>query len=140
MITKEILLTEIRKITVPIVSYNVGFGLNTAGEERISTRLAEKVVDHIYPMLFDGESWHDAHTSHPACTNTKAHKNGRTTSKSDKVLCVCRQKSGKRFIKEGFCEIRSDLPGRCVWRITGTIDDVTHWRPLPELPEETKDA
>lgn len=53
---------------------------------------------------------------------------------SVRVLCACRQKSGDRMVKEGYCEVWNDRA--VVWRIPGTIDEVTHWMPLPELPEE----
>ena len=56
-------------------------------------------------------------------------------SKSFRVLCACKQQSGKRMVKEGYYEIstRSNVP---LWRIPGSIDKVTHWQPLPELPKE----
>lgn len=50
---------------------------------------------------------------------------------SIRVLCACRQKSGKVFVKEGYCEFWDDC---VVWRIPGSIDTVTHWMPLPEPP------
>ena len=53
-------------------------------------------------------------------------------SKSVRVLCACKQRSGSSFVKEGFCEIWNGEP---VWRIPGSIDEVTHWMPLPELPD-----
>ena len=52
--------------------------------------------------------------------------------KSIRVLCACRQKSGKVFVKEGYCEFWDDC---IVWRIPGSIDTVTHWMPLPEPPK-----
>lgn len=62
------------------------------------------------------------------------HKRFRTEyTKSNRVLCVCVQKSGKRIVKEGYCEFYEDSH---VWRIPGTIDSVTHWMPMPELPGE----
>lgn len=55
--------------------------------------------------------------------------------KSVRVLCVCKQKSGKILIKEGFYEKweHNDEP---YWKIPGSIDSVTHWMPLPEPPTE----
>ena len=52
--------------------------------------------------------------------------------KSVRVLCTCKQRSGKVFVKEGFYELWDDNP---VWRIPGSIDAVTHWMPLPEPPD-----
>jgi hypothetical protein len=49
---------------------------------------------------------------------------------SVRVLCACKQKSGKVFVKEGYCELWGS---RVVWRIPGNIDVVTHWMPLPSL-------
>ena len=56
---------------------------------------------------------------------------------SIRVLCVCKQKSGKVMVKEGYCEFYSN--GRVFWRIPGSIDSVTHWMYLPEPPEEEED-
>ena len=57
-----------------------------------------------------------------------------TVKKSIRVLCVCVQKSGKTMVKEGYCEWHNDYPEHR-WQIPGTIDDVTHWMPLPEPPK-----
>ena len=55
--------------------------------------------------------------------------------KSVRVLCVCRQKSGKTIVKEGYCEFFNN---GVYWSIPGSIDSVTHWMPLPEPPEAEK--
>ena len=55
-------------------------------------------------------------------------------SKSIRVLCACKQRSGKVLVKEGYCELYED--GRVYWKIPGNIDSVTHWMPLPKSPEE----
>lgn len=66
------------------------------------------------------------------------HKHRRYTSqKSIRVLCVCVQKSGKRLVKEGYCEWYLGYP-EPRWRVPGTIDSVTHWMPHPELPKEVE--
>ena len=63
------------------------------------------------------------------------HKRYRSTYKSsDRVLAVCKQKSGKVMVKEGFVEFYNDFP-EPIWRIPGSIDCVTHWMPLPEPPK-----
>ena len=54
--------------------------------------------------------------------------------KSVRVLCACVQKSGKTFVKEGYCEVWG-ASQRAYWKIPGSIDKVTHWMPLPEPPE-----
>lgn len=55
--------------------------------------------------------------------------------KSIRVLCVCKQKSGKVLVKEGYYEVWVDSPAEPYWRIPGSIDSVTHWMPLPEAPK-----
>lgn len=62
-------------------------------------------------------------------------KKGRRNNKvSIRVLCACKQWSGKKMVKEGYCEWWDD---DCYsWRIPGSIDRVTHWTYLPELPED----
>ena len=54
--------------------------------------------------------------------------------KSIRVLCACKQRSGKTLVKEGYCEVwvDSQIPH---WKIPGSIDEVTHWMPLPEPPK-----
>ena len=54
-----------------------------------------------------------------------------TVKKSIRVLCVCVQKSGKTMVKEGYCEWYNDYQ-EPRWKIPGTIEEVTHWMPLPE--------
>lgn len=53
--------------------------------------------------------------------------------RSVRVLCACKQKGGKTFVKEGYYEPCGN--GRVCWRIPGSIDAVTHWMPLPEPPK-----
>lgn len=55
--------------------------------------------------------------------------------KSIRVLCVCKQKSGKVLVKEGYYEVWTDSPTDPYWKIPGSIDSVTHWMPLPEAPK-----
>ena len=57
-----------------------------------------------------------------------------TIKKSIRVLCVCVQKSGKTMVKEGYCEWYNDYP-EPRWQIPGTIDEVTHWQPMPQPPK-----
>lgn len=64
------------------------------------------------------------------------HKYGRSAyAKSIRVLCTCVQKDGKKMVKEGYCELWNDYP-KPIWKIPGTIDSVTHWMYMPELPKE----
>lgn len=57
-----------------------------------------------------------------------------TVKKSIRVLCVCVQKSGKTMVKEGYCEWYNDYQ-EPRWKIPGTIDEVTHWKYLPQPPK-----
>lgn len=52
---------------------------------------------------------------------------------SVRVLCVCKQKSGKVMVKEGYYEVWDGNKTRPYWKIPGSIDSVTHWMPLPEV-------
>lgn len=54
-----------------------------------------------------------------------------------RVLCCCKQKSGKRFVRDGYFEVWT-YDGKKFWRakVSGTIDKVTHWMLMPKLPEE----
>lgn len=54
--------------------------------------------------------------------------------RSVRVLCVCKQRDGRTFVKEGYYEPCGD--GSVYWRIPGSIDSVTHWMPLPTPPIE----
>lgn len=53
-------------------------------------------------------------------------------ARSVRVLCACKQRDGRTFVKEGYYEPCGN--GHVVWRIPGSIDSVTHWMPLPEPP------
>ena len=55
------------------------------------------------------------------------------STESVHVLCCCKQKSGKRMVKEGSCKVFAS--GTIYWMIPGTIDVVTHWMPLPDPPK-----
>jgi hypothetical protein len=56
--------------------------------------------------------------------------------RSIRVLCACKQRGGRTFVKEGYYELRSN--GNIAWRIPGSIDSVTHWMSLPNVPKESK--
>lgn len=55
-------------------------------------------------------------------------------ARSVRVLCACKQRDGRTFVKEGYYEPCGD--GSVFWRIPGTIDSVTHWTHLPIPPTE----
>ena len=54
-------------------------------------------------------------------------------TRSVRVLCACKQRDGRTFVKEGYYEPCGN--GNVFWRIPGSIDSVTHWMPLPEPPK-----
>ena len=62
-------------------------------------------------------------------------KKGRYNNNSQvsiRVLCACKQRSGKVLVKEGYYEKSG---WGLTWRIPGSIDSVTHWMYLPEPPD-----
>lgn len=64
----------------------------------------------------------------------KEHNIGSTVWRNtERVLVVVDQTNGTRMVKEGYAEVYDS--GAVCWRIPGTIKEVTHWMPLPELPE-----
>lgn len=68
----------------------------------------------------------------PDIENENVRRYNRRYSESVRVLCACKQKSGKVMVKEGYCRIYDDYD--ICWKIPGSIDSVTHWMPLPEPP------
>ena len=79
--------------------------------------------------------WIDVNDKLPELETIPAKIDSRQKPKSIRVLCACKQRSGKVLVKEGFYELWGDRP---VWRIPGSIDVVTHWMPLPEPPDVSK--
>ena len=74
----------------------------------------------------------------PEIEKTHIKDGNRWFDKSIRVLCVCKQKSGKVMVKEGYYELYTHVDGTKsnapYWKIPGSIDKVTHWMPLPEPP------
>ena len=79
----------------------------------------------------------------PETEKTHIKDGNRWFDKSIRVLCVCKQKSGKVMVKEGYYELYTHADGTKsnapYWRIPGSIDEVTHWMPLPEPPINNED-
>ena len=93
----------------------------------------ERVVNALIANCVTVQEWIPVKDKLPEIVST--HKRYRSTiKKSIRVLCVCVQNSGKTMIKEGYCEWYNDYP-EPRWQIPGTIDDVTHWMPLPQPPK-----
>ena len=91
------------------------------------------IADHLISNGVTVQEWISVEDKLPEVVSI--HKGYRSTvKKSIRVLCVCVQKSGKTMVKEGYCEWYNDY-NEPRWQIPGTIDDVTHWMPLPEPPK-----
>lgn len=54
---------------------------------------------------------------------------------SDRLLLVVEQNSGKRMVKEGFLRVWNNDINQRAWKVPGTCDKITHWMPLPKLPD-----
>lgn len=92
------------------------------------------ISDNIYQEIANipvVNKWIDVNERLPELE--KISLNTKRRPKSVRVLCACKQRSGKVLVKEGYYELWSNNP---CWRIPGSIDSVTHWMPLPEPPKE----
>ena len=93
----------------------------------------ELIADHLISHGVTVREWISVEDKLPEVVSI--HKGYRSTvKKSIRVLCVCVQKSGKTMVKEGYCEWYNDYP-EPRWKISGTIDEVTHWQYLPQPPK-----
>ena len=93
----------------------------------------EAVADYLLDNGVTVQEWISVEDKLPEVVSI--HKGYRSTvKKSIRVLCVCVQKSGKTMVKEGYCEWYNDYP-EPRWKIPGTIDEVTHWQPMPQPPK-----
>ncbi len=93
----------------------------------------ELIADHLITNGVTVQEWISVDDKLPEVVSI--HKGYRSTvKKSIRVLCVCVQKSGKTMVKEGYCEWYNDYP-EPRWQIPGTIDEVTHWQPMPQPPK-----
>ena len=93
----------------------------------------KRIADHLISNGVTVQEWISIEDKLPEVVSiNKGYRS--TVKKSIRVLCVCVQKSGKTMVKEGYCEWYNDY-NEPRWQIPGTIDDVTHWMPLPEPPK-----
>lgn len=90
-------------------------------------------VDHLISNGVTVQKWIPVSERLPDVAVVKKTRYGNHTE-SVRVLCACEQESGKRMVKEGFCKVYAN--GIIYWSIPGTVDSVTHWREMPELPKE----
>lgn len=79
--------------------------------------------------------WISVEEKLPESEKVLVRHDGHIGLRSIRVLCACRQKSGKIFVKEGYYE-KWDFSTEPHWRIPGSIDSVTHWMLLPVPPTE----
>lgn len=91
-----------------------------------------KNTHKILAELLERQKWIDVEDKLPKLEEASTKVSVHHRPKSIRVLCVCKQRSGKVLVKEGYYELWSGKP---CWRIPGSIDSVTHWMPLPEPPE-----
>ena len=102
---------------------------NYCGDTHCTACLANALHNAGYRKQKEGE-WISVDERLPELESTRS--DGYHRPRSVRVLCVCEQRSGKVFVKEGYYE----LFGKTVcWRIPGSIDSITHWMPLPEAPK-----
>ena len=96
---------------------------------------AAELVDYLIAHNITLNEWIKVEDHLPKTDVLIKRGGGRVVPKSVRVLCACKQRSGNRFVKEGYCEIWNEDYDP-YWSIPGTIDEVTHWMTMPELPEE----
>lgn len=94
-----------------------------------------EVATHIYNAGYRKQEWISVDERLPEIEGDARTWGELKIRKSVRVLCACVQKSGKTFVKEGYCEVWGDSQ-RAYWKIPGSIDKVTHWMPLPMPPKE----
>ena len=96
---------------------------------------AAKITDYLIAHNITLNEWIKVEDHLPKTDVLIKRGGGRVVPKSVRVLCACKQHSGNRFVKEGYCEIWNEDYDP-YWSIPGTIDEVTHWMTMPELPKE----
>ena len=120
---KKVLTMDVREKLVELIESARYWGSNTS----------EEIADNLITNGVTVQEWISVEDKLPEIVSI--HKGYRSTvKKSIRVLCVCVQKSGKTMVKEGYCEWYNDYQ-EPRWQIPGTIDDVTHWMPLPQPPK-----
>lgn len=93
----------------------------------------KRIADHLIGNGVTVQEWISVDDKLPEVVSIqKGYRS--TVKKSIRVLCVCVQKSGKTMVKEGYCEWYNDYQ-EPIWKIPGTIDEVTHWQYLPQPPK-----
>lgn len=124
MVTREDAI-EVLKKTVGNINYDA------EREEIYFTDQWVQAYEMAIAALREHPQWISVEDELPSLDATKTDDFGR--QKSVRVLCVCKQKSGKVFVKEGYYVVCAG--DDVYWKIPGSIDSVTHWMPLPTPPE-----
>lgn len=79
------------------------------------------------------DNWKLISEEFPPILPKEYHHGTSTWRNTERVLVVVDQTNGTRMVKEGYAEVYTT--GYVCWKIPGTIKTVTHWMPMPELPE-----
>ena len=126
---------DVRKKLVELLNGIIdgGFKFYSYSYESGELLANDEIASHLIAHGVTVQEWISVKDKLPEVVSI--HKGYRSTvKKSIRVLCVCVQKSGKTMVKEGYCEWYNDYP-EPRWQIPGTIDDVTHWKYLPQPPK-----
>jgi hypothetical protein len=109
------------------------FGVNVHTlADHLKPETINKVAEYLYNAGYRKQEWISVEERLPDLEGGVRTWGDLRIQPSVRVLCACKQKNGKVFVKEGYCEMWGS---RVVWKIPGSIDSVTHWMPLPEPPK-----
>ena len=108
--------------------------INTNPAEALNERCAQILEAILYAPTVDVEPRAEWISVEDRLPDIDPYGKGRYGgARSVRVLCACKQRSGRTFAKEGYYEPCGN--GKVFWRIPGSVDSVTHWMPLPEPPK-----
>lgn len=122
---------QIEEMAITLNEATFGVNMQTLADH-LRPETINKVAEYLYTADYRKQEWISVEERLPELGG-KARTLGKLQIQSSvRVLCACKQKSGKVFVKEGFYELWGS---NVVWKIPGSIDEVTHWMPLPEAPK-----
>ena len=103
-------------------------------EEETGERLCEHYTPKSDYVKRECGEWISVNDRLPCLIDKRISRGNHYKYNSERVLCVCKQESGKVMVKEGYYEMWNGS-SEPIWKIPGSIDNVTHWQPLPEPPK-----